>query len=838
MGGRIRRLVVLLLSLVATCAAAQTTKVRGRVTDSSDGEGIPLAAVYFKGTTIGVTSDLDGYYYLESRDVATDTLCVQILGYETVEKRVHLHGFNTLDFKVKATDTRLTASLVKPDNRRMRRILKLIDRNRDRNNPEKKDAYKCDIYNKMELDLTNAQDQNWGRTFMNNFGFVFEYMDTSSLNGMPCLPVMISETRGRRYHTKNPAMDKEILEASRISGLNKDNFLQQFTGSLRLKVNLYDPFINAFNVDIPSPISASGNAYYDYFLIDSLNVNGRKTYYIRFHPNKMFTSPVLDGEMRIDAEEGALVTFRGKMVKERSLNWVRDMSVDIEYQRTEDGTWFYKTDRLDADFSLTLRDSSSMMSFIGSRELHYMNPVFERPTDEESRSLRHFVTVLPGANDKDEKYWEAERPYELSEKEKGIYTMVDTIKTIPLYKHTYKFLETVEEDYYDFGKVGYGPVFSTLSYNGTEGVRLRAGLRTTTEFSKKLRLSGYMAYGTKDHSIKGGAKMEYLFSKDLFRKLTIEARKDFIQLGNGTGQYEESNIIESILTRQGGTRKSPYEELTIRYEHEWPAVVNNTFALETRRIHSNGFVPMIAPDGTEIPYVMMTQAHLTTRFSWKESVSRGNFKKMSLYSKYPILSLDIMGSLKGLLNDYGYLRTELRGSYRMPMPPIGFAKIRFNAGYIAGSVPYPFLKLHAGNASYIMSTHAFSCMGYYEFASDKWAELFYEHNFGGFFLGHVPLLKLLNLREMFSVKCAWGSLSEKNNGIPGQSGDAPMLFPAGMSSLEKPYVEVAAGVSNIFKLFRVDGNWRLTHRKVDLPDGTSRKADNLFTVTVGVELEF
>lgn len=836
--GRVRHVMVMLLALVATCAAAQTTKVRGRVTDSSDGEGIPFAAVYFKGTGIGVTSDLDGYYYLESRDVPTDTLCVQILGYETVERRIHLHGFNIADFQIAVTNTKLTASMVKPDNRRMKRILKLIDRNRDRNNPEKKEAYKCDIYNKMELDLTNAKDQKWGRTFMNNFGFVFEYMDTSSLNGMPCLPVMISETRGRRYHTRTPSMDKEILEASRISGLNKDNFLQQFTGSLRLKVNLYDPFINAFNVNIPSPISANGNAYYNYFLIDSLNVNGRKTYYIRFHPNRMFTSPVLDGEMSIDAEEGALVAFRGRMVKERSLNWVRDMSIEMEFQRTEEGSWFYKTDRMQADFSLTLRDSSDMISFIGSRELHYMNPSFERPTEEESRSLKHFVTVLPGANDRDEEYWEAERPYMLSSKEKDIYRMVDTIKTIPLYKRTYKFLETVEEDYFDFGKLGYGPVFSTLSYNRTEGVRLRAGLRTTTEFSKKLRMSAYAAYGTRDRKIKGGAKMEYLFSKDLFRKLTVEARKDFIQLGNGNGQYEESNIIESILTRQGGTRKSPYEELTIRYEHEWPAVVNNTFALETRRIHSNEFVPMVTPDGDVIPYVKMTQAHLTTRFSWEESVSRGNFNKVSLYSKYPVISLDIMGSVKGLLNDYGYLRTELRGSYRMPMPPIGFAKIRFNAGYIYGSVPYPFLKLHAGNASYILSTHAFSCMGYYEFASDKWAELFYEHNFGGFFLGHIPLLKKLNLREMFSVKCAWGSLSEKNNGIPGQDGDAPMLFPADMSSLEKPYVEIAAGVSNIFKLFRIDGNWRLTHRKTGLPDGTSRKADNLFTVTLGLELEF
>ena len=48
-------------------------------------------------------------------------------------------------------------------------------------------------------------------------------------------------------------------------------------------------------------------------------------------------------------------------------------------------------------------------------------------------------------------------------------------------------------------------------------------------------------------------------------------------------------------------------------------------------------------------------------------------------------------------------------------------------------------------------------------------------------------------------------------------------------TLEKPYVEVGVGISNIFRLLRVDAYWRLTHRE-------DAKKD--FAVNIGLDLEF
>lgn len=90
------------------------------------------------------------------------------------------------------------------------------------------------------------------------------------------------------------------------------------------------------------------------------------------------------------------------------------------------------------------------------------------------------------------------------------------------------------------------------------------------------------------------------------------------------------------------------------------------------------------------------------------------------------------------------------------------------------------------------------------------------------------------------MKAAYGTLSLKNKGILGtpESDGAPLLFPEGMTSLNKPYVEMGAGITNIFSLLRVDAFWRLTHRNVTAPDGTVMKSPNRFVVNIGIELNF
>ena len=158
--------------------------------------------------------------------------------------------------------------------------------------------------------------------------------------------------------------------------------------------------------------------------------------------------------------------------------------------------------------------------------------------------------------------------------------------------------------------------------------------------------------------------------------------------------------------------------------------------------------------------------------------------------------------------------------------------ITVQGGKIFGKVPYPLLKLHEGNGTYFYEPMAFSCMNFYEFASDTWVALFFEHHFNGILLGRIPLIKKLKWREVLVCKGVWGTLSRENNGSLAGT-EADLLFPVGMTSVSDPYVEMGFGVENIFRLFRVDCIWRLTHR-----DPTPGQETQNFAVNLSLRLKF
>src|SRR5690349_16259353 len=66
---------------------SQTTKVSGRVTDILTNEPIPFASVIFKGTTIGMPTDMNGNYSIEISN-KVDSISVQALGYTPVTMSV------------------------------------------------------------------------------------------------------------------------------------------------------------------------------------------------------------------------------------------------------------------------------------------------------------------------------------------------------------------------------------------------------------------------------------------------------------------------------------------------------------------------------------------------------------------------------------------------------------------------------------------------------------------------------------------------------------------------------------------------------------------------------
>jgi len=860
----LKRYILSLIALALTVsAAAQTTKIRGRVVDEQ-GEGIPFVGVYFDGTTVGITTDLDGYYNLECRDLSRTSVTAQLLGYDPETRQVKPGKFSEVNFRLKLTQNELTASRVKADNKKARVLLSNIQSRRQKNDPDNHPEYTCDVYNKMELDLTHPYEQFTSKKFKKEFGFVFDYVDTSAISGIPYLPVMISESVAQRRHSSNPEVNNETVIANQISGINPDmNLLSQFTGSLHLKVNFYNQFINAFGIEFPSPIQAAALLYYNYYIIDTLQVDGRKTLLVRYHPKPLVSTPTFDGEMKIDAEDFAIRSIHANMRNTTNINFLRDLVLDAEYERQPDSTWFYKGDKLYVDFSMSLSDSSKMLSFIGKREMAYSNVSFS--VDRKMKISEGLVKVEADAGQKDAAYWDAVRPEPLTPKEQSVYEMVDRIKTVPMYKNLYSTVYTLINGYYEWdnGPIGIGPYYKLISFNDLEGFRPQIGARTSKDFSRKDRFSAYVAYGTKDLTFKGGGSWEHLWKREPERKMTIGAKYDVYQLGSSENALTEGNIFASLFGGNHNVRLSLMSDYYGYYQHEFNMNLNGMAGFRLRRyfpsekswVKENFQVPMLARDSSKMHSVASNELFATLRFSYKETVNRGYFTKTYVHTNYPVISLSLAGSIGGIRkHDYSYLRPEVDLYWNPNTPPFGQSLLRVNAGKIIGTVPYPLLHLHEGNSTFLLNKQAFSCMDYMEFASDTWVTVFYNHCFWGYFLGKIPLLRRLGLHEEITAKATWGRLSDKNNGniadfASASDIQAPMLFPGGTSKLGKtPYVELGAGISNILKFLRVDCFWRVTHRneRVVVNEARTQTGEKVmnkiktsnFAVQIGAEFRF
>ena len=830
----------LLLLGSVVCAAAQSTRVRGTVTDAQTGEPLPFVSVYFDGTTIGISTDLDGHYSLETRSPEARILTASLLGYVSASSSVTQGSFKEINFLLQPDPKQLNAALVKPDNRYIRSILRKLDNSLSVNDPDNAPDWNVRQYSKIEFDVQNLEELMKLRSLNRSIGFVREYTDTSAITGHSYIPALISENISDVYHSQSPYFNREVMRASRISGLEEDNALRQFTGSYLLKTNFYKSNIGVFNLVIPNPAAASSNMYYNYFLVDSLQVEGRKTYVLRFHPKKLVTSPTLDGEMQIDAEDFGIRSVHAALSGESNVNWIRHINLDIQNRRLPNGRWFYSEERLFIDFSISLNDNSRLISLLGNRHIVYEEPAFEPVQDPDALSSSEAVVmrdVLPG----DDAFWDQARPYQLTERERGIYRMVDQIKETSLYRWTYAVTRTVIGNYYEVKpwKVEFGRWAQTFAYNDMEGFRMKIGGRTLKEFSQTVRLGGYIAFGFKDLRPKGQFTTELMLGREKTRKLTLDVKQDYVQFGGGT-VFTEQNMFSALLARSQSKKLSMVRYADLLYEHEFANWLNASAQWRTQRVWSyNGpdmspdrvrFVPSHLeniPENAQESFSMNT-LRVGLRFSFDERVNRNYFVKTYLFTKYPVLKIDVTGGFKGITrDDFSFIKATTNLSWKVPSTAIGFGRLELEGGAIWGSVPYPMLKLHDGNQTFFLDRTTFSCMDYYEFVSDRWLTGYYEHNFNGFFLGKIPGVKKLDLREVFTIRMAWGQLSKDN------SVNAPfhLLASTNQQSIAKvPYLEAGVGISNILRIIRVDAFWRLTHRKPEPKQN--------FSINVGIDVEF
>jgi hypothetical protein len=804
---RLRFLILFIFFLSASGGIqAQSTKVTGRVTDALTNEPIPFANVAFKGTTTGTVTDFNGYFTIET-DKPSDSISASFVGYLPVTLRITKGKSQTVNFLLKVNKVDLGEVVIKAgENPAIILLRKVID-NRDKNDKRQLETYKYESYNKMEFDLTDIPPDFKDKRLIKPFAFIFENVDSSVTNSKPFLPFFITEALSDVYFRNNPKNTREFIKASKISGLENES-VTQFLGDMYQNIDVYDNYIDIFGKSFVSPISNVGQIYYRYYLTDSAFIDNQWCYKLKFKPRRRQELTFV-GEAWIHDTTFAVRKVDMRIVEDANINFVEDLAVVKEYSRIDDQYWMLIKELLVVNF--TARKEG--LGFIGRRTVSYKDFEINKPIPEEIFTGGENIKVAEDVT-KDDDFWLNARHDSLSFREKQIYQMVDTIKSLPAFRTYADIITLFVTGHYEIGKIELGPYFSFVSYNTVEGARFRLGGRTSNNFSERLRLEGYVAYGTKDEEFKYSGGFRYFLKTKPRMAIGARYKNDIVQLGQSENAFQDDNILSSVFRRNPADKLTKQETYKAYYEQEFLSGFSYRLGFDHGSLLPVGKLDYSYYTNDEKTTfrqaIKTTEASLMLRFAYREKFVETKIGRTSLGSDYPVTRLIYTNGMKGVLgSDFSYHKIVGKVDDIVRLPPFGYSYIAVEAGKTWGTIPYPLLNVHQGNESYFYDFASFNMMNYYEFVSDQFASLFVVHHFDGFFLDKIPLMRKLKWREVASLRAVYGSMSDANKSI--------LLNPDAFSTLsKKPYMEAGFGVENIFKFLRFDFIYRLTY--LDNPD--------------------
>lgn len=797
-------IVILVILLCLTSLMAQVTKIMGSVKDSETGEPIPFANVYFAGTTIGVTSDFDGNYSIESKTV-TDTLVASVMGFVSERKKVISGRFQEIHFVLYPQNFNLSEVVIHAGENPAEILLRKIIKNKENNRSKEFDAYQYEVYNKIEIDANNISEKFQQRKIFKPFSFVFDHLDTSSINGKTYLPIFLSESLSDIYFRKEPKSTKEVIKAAKVSGIENESVMQ-FLGTMFQQYDFYDNYIAIFQKNFICPISNSGIGSYKYYLIDSSYLGNKWCYKIMFKPRRA-QELTFTGHFWVNDTSFAIKSFEMKIADDANINYINDLVLKQEFDLVNGKYWMVTSDVAIGDFNV-LDDNYSTMGFFGKKSSTFRNFVFDEPRDKKFYALPTDIIVDDKAYLKDEGFWKQNRHEELNSDEQTIYNMVDTLRNLPAFKTWVEIVETIVTGYYTRNKFEYGPYASVLSFNSIEGARFRVGGRTTAELNPHYRLEGHVAYGTRDQMFKYGLGALILPQQNPRRAIGINYRYDIEQLGASPNAFREDFFFAALFRRNPADKLSLTREFKTYYEHEWFNGLSTTINyMHKEIIPINEEAIKIRTETGEIVNenkIVSAEIGFNVRFAFNEKFLMGDFDRWSTGTKYPILSVNYTYGIPGNFgSEYEYHRLTLGLRHWFNLYGLGWSKYVVEGGKVWGTLPFPLLYLHPGNETFLFDESSYNLMNIFEFVSDKYMSVYYTHHFDGLFLNHIPLMRKLKWREVGFVKGLVGTLSDKNKDFN--------VLPSITHTLEKPYMEAGLGIENIFKVIRIDGIWRLNH---------------------------
>ncbi len=794
-------------------------QVNGRIIDQ-EGEPLPFASIYVKGTSKGTTSNVEGRFQL-NLEKGDYELVFQYIGYKQLIKKINVQNTiltlevvlekEAVDLKevvVKANDEDPAYQVIREAMARRKYYLEQVE------------TYSCNVYIKGNIKFLNAPEKFLGQ----EVGDLDGNLD-SNRQGI----IYLSESEAQLYF-KQPDRYKEIMRSTKVSG-NDNGF--GFNQASEMDFNLYRNYA-LYNRQIISPIASNAFGYYRYRLEGTLlDEEGRLINKIEVIP-KRSEDPVYKGHLYIIEDlwniQAVDLTLMSGAMKIPGLDSLTIQQQYVPVRSPDIWQIFSQT----IDFKAGLFGFKLRGIFTAIYSDYDLKPnVLEGFFDNE------IFRIEENANQRPLEYWSDVRPIPLTEEETVDYIIKDSLQEI---RKTKPYLDSVDAKNNKFTPLdllfGYdyqrsyrkeywslGSPLTKLQFNTVQGIN--ADLDVTyrkyyDDYSMRwFSINPKLNYGFSDAQLRASGEFIYNFNRTHFSRLSISG-------GRTTAQFNPSNPILPTLNsqitlwyRDNFMKIYEKEFLRLGFNHELLNGVYFTASLEyagrmalvnkddysLRKQDRKDFTSNnpLAPDDFD-PAFDPHQAllfDLAVRFRIKQQYSQYPGRKYLEGSKWPDLWIIYRKGVAGLGSDVNFdqLAFQLRDAY-IPAGVWGRSAVRVEAGKFLNNRRLQFMdfrhfdgnQVSTGNPSRYHSSF-FKLPYYTHSTAEAYLEIHYQHFFEGFFFDKIPAVR----------KLGW------------------MMVAGGkyLLTTEQPfYTELSLGIDNIgigpLRLFRIDavvdnleGNWDL-----------------------------
>ncbi|MBE7170734.1 MAG: carboxypeptidase-like regulatory domain-containing protein [Williamsia sp.] len=807
-------------------AQAQTVEISGTVKDSATSAPLQNVSVYIKGSR-GTRTDSAGNYTLTLRKAASYVEFSNV-GYKTLRRSLNGNGSQTINVSLQASFNEL--STVTVTNKKIKysnknnpavELIRHVIENKPNNRIESYSTASFERYEKIMLSLDKISPKITNNKILKKYDFIFDNNDTTKFAGKSLTPVYLEEKLSQNYIRKDPDKSKTVILGEKrvdygefIDVQGVSNYLNR----LYEDVEIYDNNISLLTNQFLSPIADMGPTFYMYFLGDTVEMGTDKLVKLYFSPRNA-NDLLFRGTMFITLDGRYAVQKINMIVSSRiNLNFVRQLHVIQDYEKDPEGRYRISKSDVMADFGITKKGGG----IYGERNVFYKKFVTNAPIPDSVFGGKAVVTVENAANQPDSfwisHYW----PDTLTAAEAKVYANIDSLKNMRSFRRLLDWGTLLLAGYKSLGPVEIGPANTFYSFNPIEGLRLRFGGRSTTKLSKRYYFEAYGAYGFKDERWKYFLSSTYsINNKSIYAFPANYVRASFQRDTKIPGQelqfVQEDNFLLSF--KRGNNDKWLYNDIfRLNYLHEFNSHISYNVGFKYWKQEPAGTISYVKMQNNTPKLLQdLTTSELSLELRWapNERFYQTKLYRVPIVNKYPIFLLRYIAGVKGLFNgEYNYQNLFMHAEKRFYLSQLGYTDVTVEGAYIFGKLPFPLMTIHRANQTYAYQLISYNLMNFLEFVSDHHVTVYADHYFNGFIFNKIPLLKKLKLREVIAGKILYGGTRDENNPYKDPS---LIKFPTTNGAIatynltNTPYLEGSVGITNIFKLIRLDVVKRFTY---------------------------